>query len=405
MSKRGRVVLMGLALTVAGWDGLVFAAEPPAAKPAANNLNDALAQLQRRFQTGLDATCAKYELPGMTAAYVLPDDRVVAFASGLADKESGVKLGVDARMPAGSIGKTFVAATAIALAQDGKLSLDDKLEKWLGDEPWFNDLPNGREITIRDLLMHRGGIGDHVYDPQFLVAARQMIAALDTNPDKYFRPEELVRFVLKRKPLFPAGQEFKYTDTGYILLGMVIERAGAASYYDQVRARFLVPLKLTLTEPSNRREITNLAAGYLAANNPFGMPQKITADGKLRYNPASEWTGGGLASNPQDLARWAKKLYEGRALEKSYLDTLLVADSEDKDEPKRYGLGVFITRNELGTSYGHGGWCPGYLSHVDYYPAQRVAIAFQVNSDAREDMLGDLMALVQDVLATVGKMP
>lgn len=167
-----------------------------------------------------------------------------------------------------------------------------------------------------------------------------------------------------------------------------------------MRARFLVPLKLTLTEPADHRDIANLAAGYLAVRNPFGLPQKITADGKLRYNPATEWTGGGLVSNPQDLARWAKLLFEGQAMDKPYVQTLLVANSPDKDKPKRYGLGIYITRNEQGVSYGHGGWSVGYLSHVEYFPAERVAVAFQINTDVRDDMLGDLMVLVQDVRST-----
>jgi D-alanyl-D-alanine carboxypeptidase len=371
------------------------------AEPAAAAGND-LARLEQRFQAGLDAICTKYQLPGMTAAYALPDGRIVAFASGLADKETGAQMTRDMRMPAGSIGKTFVAATIIGLAQDGKLSLDDTAEKWLGEEPWFADLPNGREMTVRNLLMHRSGVADHVYDPTWIAAVHKMVEGLDTDPDYYFKPVELVGYILKRKPLFAAGQGFKYTDTGYILLGLIAERAGGASYYDQVRARFLAPLGLKLTEAADHRDIPNLAAGYLAAKNPLGLPEKITADGKLRYNPLSEWTGGGLVSNPQDLARWAKTLYEGRALEKPYLDELLTTDAKDEKKSSKYGLGVFISKSPLGTSYGHGGWSVGYLSHVDYYPAQRVAVAVQTNTDVRDDMLGDLMALIKDVLETVG---
>ena len=161
-------------------------------------------------------------------------------------------------------------------------------------------------------------------------------------------------------------------------------------------------MKLKLTEPSDHRDIPNLAAGYLSPKNPFGLPVKITADGKLRYNPATEWTGGGLVSNPQDLARWAKTLYESRALEKPYLDELLATDPKDKDKSSKYGLGVYVTKSSLGTSYGHGGWSVGYLSHVDYYPSERVAVALQTNTDVRDDMLGALMALIKDVLQTVG---
>ena len=172
-----------------------------------------------------------------------------------------------------------------------------------------------------------------------------------------------------------------------------------------MRQRFLEPLKLKLTEPADHRDIPNLAAGYLSPKNPFGLPEKITADGKLRYNPATEWTGGGMVSNPQDLVRWAKTLYEGRALEKPYLDELLATDPKDQDKPSKYGLGVYVTKSDLGTSYGHGGWSVGYLTHVAYYPAQRVAVAVQTNTDVRDDMLGDLMALIKDVLQTVAHGP
>lgn len=399
MANTSRLVLLlgGLAISL-------VAATAWSAEPVPTDARRA--ELKARFQAGLDDICKKYDLPGATAAYAQPDGQVQAFASGLADKESGAKMTVDTRMPAGSVGKTFVAATALALAQDGKLSLEDKIEKWLKAEPWFEQLPNAHEITVRQLMMHRSGVADHVYDPQFAVKARRMTAALDTNPDAYFKPAELIGFILNREPLFAPGKGYKYTDTGYILLGLIIERAGGASYYDQVRRRFIEPLKLTRTEPADRRDLANLAAGYLAADNPFRLPQKITtAAGVMRYNPATEWTGGGLVSNPQDLVRWAKALYEGRALEKPYVEELVAADPLDEGKEHWYGLGVSVTRSELGTSYGHGGWSPGYLTHLAYFPAQRVAVAVQINSDARDDMLGDVMALVQDALQTFGPAP
>lgn len=363
------------------------------------------ASFEQRFQAGLDRIRVKYELPGMTAAYVLPDGRVAAFACGMADIESGEKMTIQTRMPSGSVGKMFVAAMVVGLSRDGKLSLDDRIEKWLGDEPWFKELPNAREITVRHLLMHRSGLADHIYDPAWIRSARQLVRSLDADPDAYYKPAELVKYILNREPLFPAGQGFKYTDTGYILLGLIIERVGGATYYDQIRRRFLEPLQLKLTEPADRRDIAGLATGYLSPQNPFGLPEKITSGGKLVYNPASEWTGGGLVSNPQDLVRWAKALFEGKALDKPYLDELLATDPKDRDKASKYGLGVYITDSELGTSYGHGGWSVGYLTHVAYYPAQRVAVAVQVNTDIRDDLLGDVQALIKDVLQSATKSP
>jgi len=397
MRRFGWLTVFCLATALCGWQ-LAVGAE----KRATSTDGDRLAELQRRFQSGLDAVCQKYELPGMTAAYSLPDGRVLAFASGVADKESGAKMTVDTRMPAGSIGKTFVAAMAVALEQDGKLSLDDKLEKWLGDEPWFGDLPNGADITLRHLLMHRAGVADHIYDPVWVGKAQEMIKNLDTDPDYYFKPAQLVEHILNREPLFPVGEGFKYTDTGYILAGMVIERAGEGTYYDQVSKRFLTPLELTLTEPADHRDIGNLAAGYLSPENPFGLPVKVAEDGELKYNPATEWTGGGLISNPQDLVRWAKAFYEGRALMQPYVAQIVATHPADQKKSSKYGLGTYVTQNALGTSYGHGGWSVGYLSHLAYFPSERVAIAFQVNTDVRDDMLGELMGLIQDVLKTVG---
>ena len=85
-------------------------------------------------------------------------------------------------------------------------------------------------------------------------------------------------------------------------------------------------------------------------------------------------------------------------------DELLAAAPGEEDKPRPYGLGVYVTQSELGTSYGPGGWSPGYLSRVEYYPAQRVAAAVQINTDARDDMLGDWQALVKELLDTVGEL-
>ncbi|MGD9722785.1 MAG: serine hydrolase domain-containing protein [Pirellulales bacterium] len=393
------VICAGLIACTLSW------AAEPAAGTSTTATPERLAELKQRFQSGLDAICQKYSVPGMTAAYALPDGTVVAFASGLADKEAGTKMTLDTRMPAGSVGKTFVAAVAVGLVQDGKLAFDDPISKWLGDEPWFGDLPNGREITVRHLLRHRSGLTDHVNDPRFAKKVREMLTAPGADPDAYLTSVEMAAFLLQRKPLFAPGKGYAYTDTGYILLGMIIERAGEAPYYDQLRQRFLEPLELTLTLPADRRDLPGVAAGYMPEKNPLGLPPKTTLEGKLRFNPLNEWTGGGLVSNPQDLVRWATALYQGRALGKPYLDELLATDPLDNGKPSRYGLGVFVRDDELGVNYGHGGWFPGYLTHMAYYPAERVAVAVQVNSDARRELVVDVTALIKDVLATVGKQP
>lgn len=340
-----------------------------------------------RFQTVLDslydaAQGTDETFPGATAAFVLPDGRVFGFATGFSDVERGVRMAPDMRMPSGSIGKTYVAATALSMVLDGTLDLDAPISTWLGDEPWFGRVPNGPDLTLRHLLTHSGGLIDHAFDSEAFVArVRELIA---TDPDATLSHLELLEFALDREPLFPAGMGYNYTDTGYILAGLVMEAASGRPYYTELRERILEPLGLAMTHPQDRRDAPRLAQGYAVASAEiFGTPEKVVAGGRMVFNPAIEWTGGGLYNNPQSLVRWAKLLYEGEALEGDYLGDLL--ESAVRGAAPRpgsaYSLGVSIQQTPLGITYGHSGFFPGYNSIVMYFPDRGVAIALQINAD------------------------
>ncbi len=343
-----------------------------------------LAQLTERFQTALDQLREDESLPGATAAFVLADGRTATVATGFADVEAGIPMSPESRIMSGSIGKTFVAATAIGLADDGMFDLDGSIATWLGSERWFNRLPNAEQITIRMLLTHSSGVSDYVYTEE---AVAQFGQAMLSNPDTNVTPVQLIQYILDRDPLFAPGEGFAYTDAGYLLAGLIMERATGSMYHEQLRRRFLVPLSLALTTPSTRIA-PGLVAGYQAEDNHFGWPAKITTDGVMEINPAFEWTGGGLVTNAGDLARWAKVLYEGEAMDEPYLDELLdgVPTNPENPEGGQYGLGVFINDDpELGAWYGHGGWFPGYLSVMAYFPARQISVAVQINTDDKGD--------------------
>lgn len=170
------------------------------------------------------------------------------------------------------------------------------------------------------------------------------------------------------------------------------------SYYQEVTQRFLEPLQLTLTEPSDRRELPGLAAGYTDSHNTFGLPEKTTRQpGVMAWHPGFEWTGGGLISNPKDLVVWASALFEERAMEAPYLDSLLASVPVSVEYPTvQYGMGVGIYRESpFGPSYGHGGWIPGYSSSLRYYPDYDVAIAFQINTDI--GIVDDSMPVIEEM--------
>ena len=125
----------------------------------------------------------------------------------------------------------------------------------------------------------------------------------------------------------------------------------------------------------------------------------MVADGQLIFHPLVEWTGGGLYGNPQDLVRWARALYEGEAIAGNYLfDLLYSISASDPGRPEAlYGLGVAIRDTPVGLSYGHMGFFPGYVSTMQYFPADRVAVALQINTDAEQPQ-GQIMPLVRAVL-------
>jgi len=159
-----------------------------------------------------------------------------------------------------------------------------------------------------------------------------------------------------------------------------------APYYALLRERFLDPLKLEFTVPSAPR-VDYQAPGYMAEDNPFALPTKTLRDGVMVFNPEIEWTGGGLSTNPADLVRWAKLLYEGEAIPGEYLDELLGSGVPmEEGGEDLYGLGVYILDTPFGRSYGHGGWFPGYRSQLRYYPDHRIAIALQTNTDVDVDL-------------------
>ena len=340
------------------------------------------------FKTGLEQLVKnelnllrhRFKLPGATCAYVLPDGSTGGVATGHADVEEKIPMQLDTRMLAASIGKTFVAATVLQLAKEGRLHLDDPLSHWLGDRPWFSRLPNHATVTLRHLLTHSAGLPDHVHLPAFL----EKFSHNWQQPDELFTPESLVAFVLDHPPLFEAGKGWSYTDTGYILLGLVIEKVTHSSYYQELETRFLRPLNLKNTTPSDRPELPHLAAGYIQADNSFGLPCKsLRSKGTLMWNPNMEWTGGGLISSSLDLAQWAKFLYEGGAMKEPYLAELLSGVPIGPEKPHlHYGAGVVISEEvPFGLVYGHRGWIPGYTSSMRYIPQYKFSYTFQVNTD------------------------
>lgn len=351
-----------------------------------------LSALSQLFRERLQEIRDQFEIPGITAAFILPDNRVSSVAVGYSDVEEQVEMKPGDRMPSGSTGKTFVSALAILLAQEGVFSLDDKAEKWLGEREWFDRMPNAKDLTARILLRHQSGI---IEPYRVEETSKQIFGMLSANPEMDIPPEEVLSYVIDREPLFEAGKGFNYSDSNYLIVGLIIEEATQSTYYQELQKRILIPHGLTNTLAQDRQILPGLIPGYTNFLGIFGKEAvKTVTEGKMIYNPKFEWTGGGIITNSGDLVRWAKLLYEGKLASKPYLDELLEHDPSISN----YGLGVFSHDTELGPVFGHRGIMPGYLTVMNYFADYKFAVAAQFN---RDHDVGNLLEHAQSLAKVV----
>lgn len=350
-------------------------------------------------QALLETFHEKYGFPGATVAYVTAQGDVHSFAVGLSDVEAGIPMTPESRMLAASIGKTIWGALVLSLEAEGLIDRSDMVSDFLGEAPWFARVPNAHDITVGHLVNHTSGIPDHVHMEG--VAAKVM----EPSQSDSFDPVDLVSFVFDKPALFEAGTAWSYTDTGYILLGLVLEAATNTDVFELATERLLAPLGLTTTTPSNTTTLNGIAVGYTVEDNPFGLtPRTMNERGRLVWNPAVEWTGGGFVSTSANLALWGHALFTGTAADTGYLDDLLDGVPIQPDVPNiLYGSGVAIyTDTPNGPVYGHGGWVPGYVSSLRYYADHALSIAFQINTDVGVvDDSTDLVPALEAALAEV----
>ncbi len=367
MSRQIR--LFAIAVVAVGASA-AFARQQPSAPAAATSLPG-------RIQAYLDEWRTSAAFPGASVGVVLADGNAFGVVTGVSDRAAGTPMKVDDLLLAGSTGKTFFAAVAVQLVERGQLDLDAPISKYLGARPWFPRLPNAKDVTVRQLMTHTSGIVRYEMDPRFT-------GDLRAQPDRVWKPEEQIAYQLDARPPFAAGQGWDYSDTNYILLGVIVEGITGKPAYDEIRTRFLDPLELTRVAPSTSRRIPGLIPGYAGPRDPLGLPDEMMVKGELVVNPQFEWAGGGFATSPLDLARWGRELYAGRALSPAARAIMLNAAVPARLGPEtKYGLGVIVRAvTPVGLAWGHSGFFPGYQTELIYLPDLGVSLAIQVNTSA-----------------------
>lgn len=333
------------------------------------------AAVEARLQAVLDSLVREARAPGATLGVVLPDGRVLGLASGEADTARHEAMTPDRLMLQGSVGKTYFGATVLQLVAEGRLALDEPVREVFGAEPWLDRIPNGGSITLRHLLGHTSGLVRYELNPRFL---EELTAA----PLRTFTPQERLSYLFDAEPPFAPGEGWEYSDTNYIVVAMLIEAVTGRPAYEEIRRRFLAPLALAETVPSDRPAIPGLTQGYAGAANPFGGFDAMVHDGALRVNPQFEWGGGGFASSARDLARWTHHVQTGRVFGGPLLEAFRQGRPAPLGPDATYGLGVIMMTLPAGRAWGHSGFMPGYRTEAYHFPDDGFTLALQVNASA-----------------------
>ena len=343
-------------------------------------------------QNVLDELVKMNNIPGLNFSIINKNGQQFNYSSGFADTTNMVKLNENHVLFSGSVGKTYAVAVLMQLVDEGKVELGKPFMSYFPNHEWLFNIPNIEDITVEMLLNHTSGLPRYIND-------EEVWKTLKANPDKVWTYKDRLSYTFNMEPVHEPGKSWSYSDTNYLLIGMLIEKITGSDYYDEVTKRILKPGMLNNTYPSLKRDIPNLAVGYSALGEPFNMSGAMVKDGIYAFNPQMEWTGGGFSSTTPDLARWAKMYFEGKFFSEKMLQKITTPSEQGTEIAEGFscGMGCFIYNTENGIAYGHTGLFPGYNTIFAYFPEQKIAIALQVNCDyARKDM--DLIEYVLYIL-------
>ena len=347
----------------------VSAPQAPAALP-----DDVIAQLDGflKSQVYTEGADPQLHTPGLVLLVDTPNGRYLQ-AGGVTSLEKGTPMQADSRLEIGSNSKSFTDVLLLQLQEEGVLSLDDPLSKWLPD--WAAKIPNGDKMNLRQLAQHTAGIWDY---------GDKIIGDAANDPAKLaqgYTPEELVQYAIDNgTPDFAPGEEgkWKYSNTGYILLGMILEKATGQTLGELYKARIFEPLGLkTATLIEGVPAAGEITDGYW-----------WTEDGKINnttnWNVSQGWAAGGIAMTAEELLTYGKALAAGKLFKNpDTLAEMLTFNPNAMNGLMGYGLGL-LDFSKVGApgSWGHEGQTAGFQSLWYTNPETGVTVVGLTNSAA-----------------------
>jgi CubicO group peptidase (beta-lactamase class C family) len=320
----------------------------------------------------------KANAPGAAVAISQGGETVFTHARGFASMELQVALQPYQRFRIGSLTKQFTAAAILRLAEDGKLNLNQSLHHYLPDYVRF-----AKDINIKQLLQHTSGLANYTDDEHRYKYRLNDAVTLD----------EVVEELRKDPPLFTPGESFYYSNTGYVLLGRIIELVSGKSYAEYLSEQFFQPLGMKDTIFATQAVIPNAVSGYFSRKG-----QQWQAAGIDMIWPHAS---GSLVSSVQDLVKWNQALYKHKLLSEESLKLMLTpAVLNNGKAADFYGsataMGIFVEPVLSTKVYAHSGQINGFNSYLLYHPDSDVTVVVLANTENAVDAV----TLGRELLAT-----
>lgn len=352
--------------------------------------------LEERLQAALDRGIARHDIHGVSATVIFPDGKIWNGVSGVSHGDTAIAQ--DMVFAIGSITKNVVAALTLKLVEEGVLELDDPLSKWLPSYPHVDD-----RITVRQLLNHTSGLY-MFWDNQ------QIWDDLIAEPARIFTPEEVLNYI--KEPDFPRGEGWRYSNTNYLLIAMIIEKATGSALPDLIRQRLMEPSRLHPIYLSQEDNTPPNQAHIYGDDFMFG---KGDEDNTFKPRAAHESIGfgsSGIFTTAETLALWGHRLFGGEILEPESLESMMkMVEFLPVANMRAYGLGVQefdrqFSHGEL--AIGHGGGNIGTSSYLVHFPDHNVTIVVMINAFPNRGLSAitrKLNRLVLRDLGAIGPLP